>query len=991
MAVAEAAGTVPAGRAKAKRGVRRSTLIWLLAAALSLAATWPAAAPLFRPGYLSTFDGVYHLTRMIEVDSMVRDGVLYPRWLPDFGQGHGLPLFNFFPPFAYLLTEIFQLALNNLPLAIQVSMAASFFVAAAGLLLFVREAGAGPVPAVIAAVFYGYFPYHVQDAHARGGMPELWAIALLPWLAYAQIRTMRSPWRGWLPLAALLAAIEVGTHNVIAIFALPVALLWSLALGPRTRRSMLKAGLASGFGLLLSAGYWLPGVVESGLTNLKQLQGDWLPRHVFGLLNMTDAGFFAQYGQGAYRMTNVQALMLVGLLVILGLQLVKRQAMAPAGLAIASSVAFVLLMTPLALPFWLNAPLANYVQFPWRMLILLGFTQAATIGISGAWSRLTWLPLAAVVGVMAYSTLAHVPDGRFSPPIDLAPGILETQEYGSSADGVTIESEYQPRTSSVDVLKAGVGRFAPADATQASPLAVTSLSVRATTWQAEVEAPAATVLRLQQFYFAGWRATIDGRTSDLSPATPAGLIELAIPAGRHLVQLRYAGTVTEGLAGLVSALTLAALLGWALMRRRLALVAVAPLFTLAVLLVLRPPAARSIRPLAWSSLAGETLVAADPPEVRSGQVDVDLYWLFSSAQDQPFDFVLTDAGGREVARVPAASAAVMPDEYLAVNELVRKRYSLRQLPAGRYQLSLAAAGASVALGQVLLPGDPRRRHPLEARFEDKAILLDYAVDRLLPRPTVQPDDLPGLADATLRPGDFFQVSLRWRSLGRNDRNWVTFVHLLDADGRPWATHDNQPDATFEATTSWVPGKIIPDDFVLQLRDDAPPGLYRLEVGMYNLLTGQYEFLHPAGGGNSILFGSVKVRPAQLPPAPSLVAQWREPIGLAGWHSSPNGHDLDLTFDWYALGTPSRDYTLFVQLIDGGGAIAAQADAPPQHNVFPTHLWELGDRISDVHLAQEVPPGRYRLVVGWYRPDAGERVPLEAGGDAYVAGEVQVQS
>jgi hypothetical protein len=57
-------------------------------------------------------------------------------------------------------------------------------------------------------------------------------------------------------------------------------------------------------------------------------------------------------------------------------------------------------------------------------------------------------------------------------------------------------------------------------------------------------------------------------------------------------------------------------------------------------------------------------------------------------------------------------------------------------------------------------------------------------------------------------------------------------------------------------------------------------------------------------------------------------------------------------------------------------------------MYPTSLWDPGDRISDPHSLQ-APPGTYKLSVGWYRSDTGQRLPLATGGDELDLGQIQV--
>jgi hypothetical protein len=979
------------------------------AAVLALAA-WPAIHWLFWPGYLSTYDGVYHLTRMIEVDSLVRQGVLYPRWFPDFGQGHGYPIFNFFPPFGYLLTELPQLLLDNLPLAIQVSMAASMVLSGWGMYLLACEIGAGRLAAVAIAGFYLYFPYHVQDVYTRGGMPELWAMAGLPWLAWAQLRATRAPSVKRIGLAGLLAAGEIGTHNILAAFILPASLALSLVLSPPFKRRFVAASAAcTGAGILLSAGYWLPAIVEAPLTHVKQLAGDWLPDHTFAPGELLDGGFFAPYGPKVFKMTAFEGAVVLALLTLMLCRVLlpalsrlprwngaarrsqllgdgdaSRTQLPALGAGLLTLLALFGL-TKWSVPLWLNVPLMGYIQFPWRLLILVGFFAAAMLALAASWWRWSWLPLAVLAAAMAVASLAQVPDQRFLTPPPLDARSLQSQEYGSALDGVAIESEYQPSTSSPDLMKAAQGRRLPDDDTSAPPLQVQALTLDPVGLHATLNAPQPSRIRLQTLLFPGWEARLDGRSWPLRPATPAGFIEAAVPAGVHRLDVTYAGTPLEGVAGLLSGLALLTWLAWLLKpfplppRWQRPGEGSHPLAFAAVLLVPAATAAwlalhapTPIKADSWQASPDQTLVAVDGPRLTQRGVQADLWWQFGAPREAAFDFVLRDAAGREALRVPASAAATMPYEYVAANELLERRYTLTgpfDLPAGEYTL----LAGDHPLGQVALPGGSPAAHRLDAVFGDRAVLETYAID----------GGLSGRADGAAHPGDFLRVSLLWRARAVLDQNYVAFVHLIDADGKEWAGHDNQPNATFQATGSWVPGVAVPDDYLLKLPDGIPPGMYRLQVGLYHIDEQGYHFLPLAGGGNSVLFGSVKIRPSTpLTPVTSPAASWQDGITLESWHQSRDG----FAFDWLAAAPPSRAYTLFVHLSDGAGRVLAQADSPPQRGAFPTSLWDAGDRVSDVHLVQ-APPGRYRLSIGWYRPDTGQRLPLASGGDELDLGEV----
>lgn len=984
------------------QGVKAQALLRFWPAAAIALVAWPAIHWLFWPGYLSTYDGIYHLTRMIEVDSLVRQGILYPRWFPNFGQGHGYPIFNFFPPFGYLLTELPALILKDLPLAIQVSMAASMIVSGWGMYLLARDIGSGRLAGCAVAAFYLYFPYHLQDVYTRGGMPELWAMAWLPWLAWAQLRATREPSVLRIGIAGLLGATEIGTHNILAVFILPATLALSVVLSPLKRRFVLASLACSAGGVLLATGYWLPALVEAPLTHVKQLAGDWLPDHTFLPNQLLEGTFFAPYGPKVFKMTALEASILLALLALLlwhGLR--SRRRLPELGLI---GIALVVLfgLTTWSVPFWMNVPLMGYIQFPWRLLILVGFFAAAMLALAASWRRWAWVGAGAIAAAIAIASLGQVPDQRFLTPPSLDARALQSQEYGSALDGVAIESEYQPQTSSPDLMKAAQGKRLPEDNTSAPPIQVRELSFGATEVHAVVSASQPSRIRLQALLFPGWQARLDGRPWPLRAATPAGFIEAQIPQGSHRLDVTYAGTTLEGLAGLVSGLALLGWLAWLLRRRPLAVAGVlvatavvagalthpAALRRVAGLSAAAPVGVAAHAPVAQSAgassyLADQALVSADGPRVTPRGIEIDLFWQLAAPREASFDFVLRDSGGREVRRVPASQAATLPYEYVAVNELLERRYTLAgpfDLPAGAYTLS----AADYELGQVTLPGPDPAAHRLDASFDDRAMLASYAVDVLNEPP------LNSRADAAAYPGDFLGVSLLWHSQRTIDQNYVAFVHLIDGSGKTWASHDNQPDATLQATSSWVPGSNIPDRYLLKLPGGIPPGMYRLEVGLYHIDEQGYHFLRLASGGNSVVFGSVKVRPRTAPPAvaPPL-AQWSEPIALERWRQARQGDDVAVSFDWLAAGEVSRGYTLFVHFSNSSGKVVAQADSPPQDGLYPTSLWDTGDLVNDVHLVKAPPPGRYRLSIGWYRPDTGQRLALANGGDELDLGEIDV--
>jgi hypothetical protein len=91
-----------------------------------------------------------------------------------------------------------------------------------------------------------------------------------------------------------------------------------------------------------------------------------------------------------------------------------------------------------------------------------------------------------------------------------------------------------------------------------------------------------------------------------------------------------------------------------------------------------------------------------------------------------------------------------------------------------------------------------------------------------------------------------------------------------------------------------------------------------------------------------------------------------------------GGQLTLTLTWQALAEMSEDYTVFVQVVDQQDRIVGQVDAWPQQGTYPTTAWSPGEIVKDpylVRLDSELPPGQYKLYLGWYLLETLRRLPV----------------
>jgi hypothetical protein len=106
------------------------------------------------------------------------------------------------------------------------------------------------------------------------------------------------------------------------------------------------------------------------------------------------------------------------------------------------------------------------------------------------------------------------------------------------------------------------------------------------------------------------------------------------------------------------------------------------------------------------------------------------------------------------------------------------------------------------------------------------------------------------------------------------------------------------------------------------------------------------------------------------------------IRLLGYDLEPSqvrpGETIELTLYWEAEEVPTGDYTVFTHLLDPFEESRGQMDSQPQGGMYPTYLWDEGERIQDrymLNVTADAPPGDYEIALGMYTLATLERLPI----------------
>jgi hypothetical protein len=251
-----------------------------------------------------------------------------------------------------------------------------------------------------------------------------------------------------------------------------------------------------------------------------------------------------------------------------------------------------------------------------------------------------------------------------------------------------------------------------------------------------------------------------------------------------------------------------------------------------------------------------------------GKLEVTLYWQALRAMGEDYTVYLKLVNnvyhiwGQQEGR-PFYDG--MPTNVWQAGQKVKDRRELEVLPGtppGLYHIEVILYdpykdqvlgpkdGSGLLLGPIEIPRQERPaltslgiEHPQEAILGDKVRLLGYNLE------------------SGSRPGDGIHLTLFWQCLEEIDQDYTVFTHLIDEQGIIWGQKDNQPVDGFYPTTKWQVGEVVRDQYDILISNEAPPGKYQIEVGMYLAETGErLEAIGEEGplSRDRILLGTIAV-------------------------------------------------------------------------------------------------------------------------------------
>ena len=552
----------------------------LLPILVLLSLWWVPARAAIGPTLVCGDDMLLHLLRVVQIDHLWSQGILYARLAPDMGWGYGYPVFNFYPPLSYFVAGLIARLGFGITPGVRIALALTFLMAGLGMYVLARDFFRGEA-AVIAAVAAMYAPYVAYNPLYRGALPEAMGWALLPWTWWAVGRAVRTGRRGWMLAGTLLFGGLLVTHSVAAVIGTGLVALYAgmEALASSSvplRRRLLAAAVTVGLGLGLSLFFWIPAWAERPLVQLERVPYGFpggYRSHFFGwsytvtALEPVRPDLVNPYPPRSLGLVSV----LLGVPGLLGLFRFRDVRQRQVAFFAVIGLLTTLMALPISLPVWRAFPFLHNFQFPWRFL---GPAALALAFLTGAMAELLtglrWrYPLMGLmVLALVAADLGWLWNARYCPGWDqVSIGSLHNYEYMGGGVG-TSGGEFLPR------LVPGRPPYSAADPFEptALPEGATLEGMRTGPFFAEawVDTPQAFRVVVNRFFYPGWRAWVDGKPVEITPEAEWGRFTFPVPAGRHHLAVRFGETPLRLAADLLSVLSLLALALIAILPARVA-------------------------------------------------------------------------------------------------------------------------------------------------------------------------------------------------------------------------------------------------------------------------------------------------------------------------------------------------------------------------------------------------------------------------------------
>ncbi len=523
-----------------------STFLYILA---GLVLCFFVTFPFLKPGYFPTHDGEWAVVRAAEMFREIRDLQFPPRYSGALNFGYGYPLFNFAYPFPYYVTTVFHAANFGFIESVKAVFVLSVFVSFFGMFVLSAYFWKSKLAGFISAVLYLYLPYRMVDLYVRGSIGESVAFALYPLLLLSMLLIV-NPSKRHIGIfgTALMIGVLALTHNISAVYFGLIAVFFvaALLIAKKYKEAMYVAA-AGIWGGVLSSFFIFPALYEK--QNIKLSKIPIADRNLY-FVDVFKI-FIPSWGYGTPTDANPFSYNL-GIPQFIGFVLSVFTFPKTTDFArtlfisfLTLTSIFILMMFPVAEFIW-RLPLLSEINYPWTLLLPLGFLMSFLTGV-----------------------IANAKFGKILGGILVISAILLTFSYANPDYFVNRGESYYitneaTTTSSQELMPLWVSSIPTVRYEEKinSGFNISSLFYSSNKITFDAASSSAGLLSVNQIYYPGWKALVNDRPSEIQFNNPYGIMSLELPAGQNSIELTFYETKLRGFFDIISLIAFVCLMGY---------------------------------------------------------------------------------------------------------------------------------------------------------------------------------------------------------------------------------------------------------------------------------------------------------------------------------------------------------------------------------------------------------------------------------------------
>jgi hypothetical protein len=491
----------------------------------------------------------------------LKQGIIYPRWMPLKFWGYGSPIFVLYPPLAYYLVAFFTVFTGSVITAMNITKFLALFLSGAGMFFLVREFYPEKI-ALLTSSFYVVFPYTIFQFYCIGTFASTVSFMWFAPIILFAYRYMKNRHYRNILYAGLCYAGLILTHLVYAyIFSyVLVAFVLYMSVFERTYRNLTIIPAIIVLGILLSAAYILPLAFEKQFMHLDAITGEGFNfAHYFVLPDMTD-----QFPSGSvwpvyYNTFLFHMLFLITLTLLFFSQLVKNLQTMKKENKLSVTVFFIgialwsmFLLFGISTFIWKTVPYFKYISFPFRWLNIAAFA-IVFVSASGFWlighaykkKRWNTFLLALLFLICLFLDYKYISSATFFSEHALLP--VKVEKW--------VTTEYLPKWVATEkVVKKGTSKEKRVDIIGEGKATIIQWNAAERIIKMRAQEPL--TVRMKTFYFPGWKAYLDDIPIPIKTEEGAGTMLIDVPKGRHVLILKFEDTPIRVYAKIISVITI---------------------------------------------------------------------------------------------------------------------------------------------------------------------------------------------------------------------------------------------------------------------------------------------------------------------------------------------------------------------------------------------------------------------------------------------------